>query len=200
MATQVSAKEVSALRARTGAGMMDCKKALIENGGDVDKAVDYLRQKGIAKAEKRVGRSAAQGVIESYVHFNSRVGVLVELNCETDFVARTDDFKALAKDLALHVASSRPIAVTVDEVPEDFILHERSIFEKQVEESGKPEAVREKMVEGKLRKFLQERVLMDQPFVKDDKKTVGQLVKEVSGKLGENVVVRRIARYELGEE
>ncbi len=200
MATQVSAKEVSALRARTGAGMMDCKKALIENGGDIDKAVDYLRQKGIAKAEKRAGRAAAQGVIESYVHFNSKVGVLVELNCETDFVARTDDFKALAKDIALHVASASPIAVTEDEVPEDFIAHERSIFEKQVEESGKPEAVREKMVEGKLRKVLQERVLMDQPFVKDDKKTVGQLVKEVSGKLGENVVVRRIARYELGEE
>lgn len=200
MATQVSAKEVSALRARTGAGMMDCKKALMENNGDLDKAVDYLRQKGIAKAEKRAGRSTAQGVIESYVHFNNKVGVLVELNCETDFVARTDDFKGLAKDLALHVASARPIAVTVDEVPEDFIAHERAIFEKQVEESGKPEAVRQKMVDGKLRKALQERVLMDQPFVKDDKKTVGELVKEVSGKLGENVVVRRIARYELGEE
>ena len=149
MATQVSAKEVSALRGRTGAGMMDCKKALIETDGDVDKAVDYLKQKGIAKAEKRAGRTAAQGVIESYVHFNSRVGVMVELNCETDFVARTDDFKALAKDIALHVASARPMAVTADEIPESVIEHERSIFEAQVTESGKPEAVHAKIVDGR---------------------------------------------------
>jgi elongation factor Ts len=200
MATQVSAKEVSALRAKTGAGMMDCKKALLETGGDVQKAIDYLKQKGIAKAEKRAGRTAAQGVIESYVHFNSRVGVLVELNCETDFVARTDDFKTLARDIALHVASANPIAVTEDEVPADFIEHEKGIFEKQVEESGKPEPVRQKIVEGKLKKLLQENVLLDQPFVKDDKKSVGQLVKEISGKVGENIVVRRVVRYELGEE
>lgn len=200
MTTQVAAKQVSALRAKTGAGMMDCKKALIETGGDIQKAIDYLKQKGIAKAEKRAGRTAAQGVIESYVHFNNRVGVLVELNCETDFVARTDDFQALARDIALHVASANPIAVTADEVPADYIEHEKSIFEKQVEESGKPEAVREKIVEGKLKKLLQEQVLLDQPFVKDDKKSVGELVKEVSGKVGENIVVRRVLRYELGEE
>jgi len=202
MATQVSAKEVGALRGRTGAGMMDCKKALIETNGDVDKAVDYLKQKGMAKAEKRAGRTAVQGVIESYVHFNSRVGVMVELNCETDFVARTDDFKVLAKDIALHVASANPIAVTADEVPESVLEHERSIFDAQVAESGKPEAVRGKIVEGKMKKFLQEQVLLDQIFVKDDKgkKTVGELVKAVSGKLGENVVVRRVVRYELGAE
>jgi len=200
MTTQVAAKEVSALRAKTGAGMMDCKKALIETGGDVQKAIDYLKLKGVAKAERRAGRTAAQGVIESYVHFNNRVGVLVELNCETDFVARTDDFQVLARDIALHVASANPIAVTVDEVPADYIEHEKSIFEKQVEESGKPEAVREKIVEGKLKKLLQEQVLLDQPFVKDDKKSVGELVKEVSGKVGENIVVRRVLRYELGEE
>jgi len=188
------------LRAKTGAGMMDCKKALIETGGDVQKAIDYLKLKGVAKAERRAGRTAAQGVIESYVHFNNRVGVLVELNCETDFVARTDDFQVLAKDIALHVASANPIAVTADEVPADYIEHEKSIFEKQVEESGKPEAVREKIVEGKLKKLLQEQVLLDQPFVKDDKKSVGELVKEVSGKVGENIVVRRVLRYELGEE
>ena len=200
MATQVSAKEVSVLRGRTGAGMMDCKKALIETDGDVDKAVDYLKQKGIAKAEKRAGRTAAQGVIESYVHFNSRVGVMVELNCETDFVARTDDFKALAKDIALHVASARPMAVTADEIPESVIEHERSIFEAQVTESGKPEAVHAKIVDGKMRKFLQEQVLLDQMFVKDDKQSVGELVQGVSAKVGENIVVRRVVRYELGAE
>ncbi len=200
MATQVSAKEVSALRGRTGAGMMDCKKALIETDGDVDKAVDYLKQKGIAKAEKRAGRTAAQGVIESYVHFNYRVGVMVELNCETDFVARTDDFKALAKDIALHVASAKPMAVTADEIPESVIEHERSIFEAQVAESGKPEAVRAKIVDGKMKKFLQEQVLLDQMFVKDDKKSVGELVQGVSAKVGENIVVRRVVRYELGAE
>ena len=200
MATKVSAKEVSALRGRTGAGMMDCKKALIETNGDVDKAVDYLKQKGITKAEKRAGRTAAQGVIESYVHFNSRVGVMVELNCETDFVARTDDFKALAKDIALHVASARPMAVTADEIPESVIEHERSIFEAQVTESGKPEAVHAKIVDGKMRKFLQEQVLLDQMFVKDDKQSVGELVQGVSAKVGENIVVRRVVRYELGAE
>ncbi len=200
MATKVSAKEVSALRGRTGAGMMDCKKALIETNGDVDKAVDYLKQKGITKAEKRAGRTAAQGVIESYVHFNYRVGVMVELNCETDFVARTDDFKALAKDIALHVASAKPVAVTADEIPESVIEHERSIFEAQVMESGKPEAVRAKIVDGKMKKFLQEQVLLDQMFVKDDKQSVGELVQGVSAKVGENIVVRRVVRYELGAE
>ncbi len=200
MATKVSAKEVGALRGRTGAGMMDCKKALIETNGDVDKAVDYLKQKGITKAEKRAGRTAAQGVIESYVHFNYRVGVMVELNCETDFVARTDDFKALAKDIALHVASAKPMAVTADEIPESVIEHERSIFEAQVAESGKPEAVRAKIVDGKMRKFLQEQVLLDQMFVKDDKQSVGELVQGVSAKVGENIVVRRVVRYELGAE
>jgi len=200
MATQISAKDVSALRAKTGAGMMDCKKALQETGGDIDKAVDFLRQKGIAKAEKRSGRAAREGIIGHYVHFNGKVGVLVELNCETDFVARTDDFKELARDLAMHIASARPIAVTADQVPEEILKRERSIFEKQVEESGKPEAVRAKIVDGKLNKLLKELVLMDQPFVKDDKKSVGQLVKEVSGKVGENLVVRRFVRQELGEE
>lgn len=200
MATQISAKDVSALRAKTGAGMMDCKKALQESGGDIGKAVDYLRQKGIAKAEKRSGRTAREGIIGHYVHFNGRVGVLVEVNCETDFVARTDDFKELARDLAMHIASARPIAVTADQVPEEMLQHERSIFEKQVEETGKPAAVRAKIVDGKLNKLLKELVLMDQPFVKDDKKSVGQLVKEVSGKVGENLVVRRFVRQELGEE
>ncbi len=198
MATTISAKDVGELRARTGAGMMDCKKALQDTGGDIDKAVALLRQKGIAKAEKRAGRSAQEGMIGNYVHFNGKVGVLVEVNCETDFVARTEDFQGLAKDLALHIASAKPLAVTADEVPADVVERERAIFEAQVAESGKPEQVRAKIVEGKLRKYFEEHVLMQQAFVKDDAKTIEDLVKEVSGKVGENVVVRRFVRYELG--
>ena len=199
MTTTISAKEVSELRSRTGAGMMDCKKALQDTDGDLDKAVQLLRQKGIAKAEKRTGRSAREGAIGSYLHFNGRVAVLVELNSETDFVARTDDFQNLARDLAMHVASAKPLAVSPDEIPADVMERERAIFEAQVAESGKPEQVRPKIVEGKLKKFYQENVLLQQPFVKDDKKTIDDLVKEVSGKVGENIVVRRFVRYELGE-
>ncbi|MEE8573599.1 MAG: translation elongation factor Ts [Gemmatimonadota bacterium] len=198
MAATISAREVSALRGRTGAGMMDCKKALQETGGDIDKAVDLLRTKGIAKAEKRAGRKALEGMIGSYVHFNGKVAVLVELNSETDFVARTDEFQQLAKDVAMHIASANPVAVTTDDVPADVVERERAIFEAQVAESGKPEQVRPKIVEGKLKKYFKEIVLMEQPFVKDDKKSVADVVKEVSGKLGENVVVRRFVRYELG--
>jgi elongation factor Ts len=193
-----SAKDVAALRARTGAGMMDCKKALEETGGDMEKAVDLLRQKGIARAEKRSGRGAREGVIGSYVHFNGKVAVLVELNCETDFVARTADFQALAKDLALHIASANPLAVSTDAIPADVLAREKAIYDAQVAESGKPEAVRVKIVEGKLKKFYEEGVLLEQPFVKDDAVKVGDLVKAVSGKLGENVVVRRFVRMELG--
>ena len=199
MATKVSAKEVSALRTRTGVGMMECKKALQETDGDLEKAVDLLRQKGMAKADKRAGRVTSEGVIGSYLHFNGKIGVLVELNCETDFVARTDDFRDLANDLAIHVASANPVSVSTDQVPEDIVSRERSIIEKQVTDSGKPEQVREKMVDGKLKKFFKERVLLEQPFVKDDKMSVGELVTQVATKVGENVVVRRFVRYELGE-
>ncbi len=198
MATQIAARDVSDLRGRTGAGMMDCKRALEDTGGDIEKAVDLLRKKGVAKAEKRAGRAASEGAIASYVHFNGRVAVLVEVNCETDFVARTEQFTNLAKDIALHVASANPIAVSADEVPQEIVDREKAIFEAQVAESGKPEAVREKIVDGKIKKFYQERVLLDQAFVKDDKKTVGDLIKEASGTLGENIVVRRFVRYELG--
>lgn len=200
MPKTIAAKDVSALRQRTGAGMMDCKKALEETGGDIDKAVDLLRKKGIARAEKRAGRAAQEGAVGSYVHFNNKVGVLVEVNCETDFVARTEDFQNLVRDLALHVASAKPVAVSAEDLPADVVAKERAIYEAQVAESGKPEQVRGKIVDGKLKKFYQESVLLDQAFVKDDKKSVGDLVKEVSGKLGENVVVRRFARFELGEE
>lgn len=200
MGTTIPAKDVAALRSRTSAGMMDCKKALEETGGDIDRAVEFLRKKGIAQAEKRSGRAATEGVIGSYLHFNGRVAVLVEVNCETDFVARTDEFQQLAKDLAMHVASAKPIAVTADDMPPAVVERERSIYEAQAAESGKPEKVWPKIVEGRVKKFYAQTVLLEQPFVKDDKKRVGDVVNEVAGKLGENVVVRRFVRFELGEE
>ncbi len=194
----ITAKDVAALRARTGAGMMDCKKALEETGGDVEKAVDLLRQKGIARAEKRSGRGAAEGLIGHYVHFNGKIAVLVEINCETDFVARTEDFRTLNRDIALHIASANPIAVSVDAIPAEVLEREKAIYAAQAAESGKPEAVQTKMVEGKVKKFFEERVLLEQAFVKDDSLKVGDLVKAASGKLGENVVVRRFVRLEVG--
>ena len=200
MTKPISAKDVAELRRQTGAGMMECKKALEESGGDMAKATEVLRKRGMAKAEKRAARRASEGVIGSYVHFNGKVGVLVDLNCETDFVARTDEFQALAKDLSLHIASAKPMTVSADDLPEELVAGERRIVEAQVAESGKPEAVKEKIVDGKMKKFCQERALLDQPFVKDDKTSVGQLVKQASAKLGENVVVRRFVRFELGEE
>jgi len=195
---EIPAKQVAELRAKTGAGMMDCKKALEETGGDIEKAIEVLRAKGAARADKRAEREASEGVIGSYVHHDGSVGVLVELNSETDFVARTEDFKALAKEIALHVAAAKPIAVRIEDVPADVVERERRVYRAQVAEEKKPEAVREKIVEGKLKKFYQEHVLLEQPFVKDDKVTIGELVKALSGKTGEKVEVRRFARFELG--
>ena len=200
MSYKPAAKEVAALRERTGAGMMDCKNALEETNGDIEKAVDVLKKKGILKGEKRAGRGASEGLIGHYIHFNGKVAVLVEVNCETDFVARTEAFQNLVRDLAQHVAGTPtpPIAVTTDQVPADVIAREKAIYEAQVAESGKPEAIRTKMVEGKVKKYLEERVLMEQPFVKDEKQKVGDLVKLLSGITGENVSVRRFVRWELG--
>jgi elongation factor Ts len=195
----ISPKQISELRTRTSAGMMDCKKALEEAGGDMDKAAEILRKKGIAKAEKRAGRVAAQGVVVSYIHHNAQVGVLLELNSETDFVARTEAFQQLARDIALHVASADPIGVTPEDIPAEVLERERRIAEEQVAAEGKPENVRAKIVEGKLKKFVAERTLTEQPYVKDDSKTVGQLIKEVSGKVGEAVHVRRFSRFKIGE-
>ncbi len=195
---EISAKQVAELRARTGAGVMDCKKALAEAGGDAAKAEELLRVKYAARAEKRSDRAAGQGVIEIYLHFNGKVATMVELNSETDFVANTAEFRQLAKDIALHVASARPIAVRVADVPADVVERERRVYTAQVAEEKKPEAVREKIVEGKLKKFYQENVLLEQPFVKDDKVTVGELVQALSGKTGEKVEIRRFARFELG--
>ena len=195
---EIPAKLVAELRARTGAGMMDCKKALEETGGDLEKAIDLLRKKGAAKADKRAGREASEGWIGSYVHFDGSVAVLVEVNCETDFVARTDDFQALAKDVAVHIAATNPLTVRIEDLPADVMERERKVYESQVAEQKKPENIRAKIVDGMMRKFYEERVLLEQKFVKDDKRTVGELVKELSGKTGEKVEVRRFVRFELG--
>ena len=195
---EIPAKLVAELRAKTGAGMMDCKKALEEAGGDMAKAEDILRVKYAGKAEKRAAKSAAEGLIESYIHFNGGIGVLVELNCETDFVARTDDFKQLAKDIALQIASARPIAVHVADLPADVVDRERRIYEAQVAEQKKPENIRAKIVEGMLKKYYEENVLLEQKFIKDDKQTVGDLVRAIAAKTGEKVDVRRFARFQLG--
>jgi elongation factor Ts len=197
--TMISPKDVSELRARTGAGIMDCKRALEEAGGDMDKASEILRKKGIAKAEKRTGKTASQGLVVSYIHHNSQVGVLLELNSETDFVARTDDFAELAREIAIHIASADPIGVNPEDIPAELIERERRIAEEQVAKEGKPENLRGKIVDGKIKKFVAERTLLEQPFVRDDKKTVGQLIKEVSGRLGETISVRRFARFKIGE-
>ena len=196
--TGITTQMVAELRNKTGAGMMDCKKALEESGGDMAKAEELLRVKYAARAEKRSDRAAGQGVIEIYLHFNGKVATMVELNSETDFVANTPEFRQLAKDIALHVASAKPIAVRAEDVPAELVERERRVYRAQVAEEKKPDAVKEKIVEGKLKKFFQENVLLEQPFVKDDKQTVGDLVKALSGKTGEKVEVRRFVRFELG--
>ena len=199
--TAISAKDVKELRDRTGAGMMDAKRALQEADGDMAKAEEILKTKGLASVAKRAGRSTGQGRVDAYVHFNNTVGVLIEVNCETDFVANTDEFKQLVKDLALHIASpSAPRYLTRDEVPAEDLENERRIFEAQARELGKPDNVIPKIVEGKLEAFYKETVLPDQPYVKDDSKTIQGLLDELSAKVGEKLVVRRFVRFRLGEE
>jgi elongation factor Ts len=195
-----TAKDVQELRRRTGAGMMECKKALEETAGDMDKAVEYLRTKGITKAEKRAGRTTSEGVITSYIHPPGKIGVLVELNCETDFVARTDEFKTLAREVAMHIASAAPLAVDKDGVPAEAVERERRIAEEQVRASGKPDHLVSKIVDGKVEAFFKQVALLSQPWIREEKKTIGDLVKEASSKLGENVQVRRFVRFQMGEE
>ena len=198
--TDITAAIVKQLRETTGAGMMACKQALQDADGDMERAGEILREKGLASAAKRAGRSADQGLVDSYIHFNNTVGVLVEVNCETDFVANTDEFKVLVKDIALHIASpASPSWVTRDEVPGSLLDSERHIFEVQAKESGKPDNVIDRIVEGKLESFFKDHVLLDQPFVKDDAKTIQQLLDETSARVGEKVAVRRFVRYKLGE-
>jgi elongation factor Ts len=196
----ISAAQVKALRDATGAGMMDCKRALQETGGDIEQATEWLRQKGLARAAGRAGREAKEGRVESYIHFNARVGVLVEVNSETDFVANTDEFKQLARDVALHIASANPRWLSRDDVPEDAIAAERRVAEGQAREQGRPENVLDRIVQGKLDAFFKDNVLVDQPFVKDDKRTIAQLIDETSARVGEKLAVRRFARFELGKE
>jgi len=195
-----TAKDVQELRQRTGAGMMECKRALEEANGDKELAAENLRKKGIAKADKRVGKQTSEGQVTSYIHHNGKVGVLVEVNCETDFVARTDDFKTLAREIALHIASAAPVAVDKDGVPADAVERERRIFEEQARESGKPENIIAKMVEGKVESYYKEVVLLSQPWIREPKKTIGELVKEASARVGENIQVRRFVRFQMGEE
>ncbi len=195
-----TAKDVQALRQKTGAGMMECKKALEETNGDAAKAEQYLRAKGIAKAEKRMGKQTSEGLIGSYIHHNGKVGVMVEVNCETDFVARTDDFKTLVKQIAEHIAAAAPVAVDRDQVPQDKVENERRIFIEQVKSSGKPDHLIEKIVTGKIEAYYRDVALVHQAWVREPKKSIGDLLKEASAKLGENIQVRRFVRFQMGEE
>ncbi len=196
----ISAKDVKELRDRTGAGMMECKTALTEAAGDMERAIDILRAKGAAKAAKRAERETKEGSVGSYIHMGGRIGVLVEIGCETDFVARNDEFQKLVRDIAMHIAAAAPVAVRREDFPADLVERERGIFVEQMKDSGKPEQIWDKIVTGKLDKFFAEGALLEQPFVKNPDITVGQLVIDASAKTGEKIEVRRFTRYALGEQ
>jgi elongation factor Ts len=203
MEAPISAKDVKTLRDRTGAGMMDCKAALVEAGGDLEKAIELLRVKGQAQAAKRGERVASEGVVSSYIHATGKIGVLVEVDCETDFVARTDDFQSFARDVALHIAAAAPQYVSDQDVPEEATAAEQRIFEEQAAADGKPEEVQRKVAEGRMRKWLDEVVLLRQTHVNEDRhggKTIEELRTEIAASTGENVVIRRFARFQIGEE
>ena len=194
----ITASLVKELREKTGVGMMDCKRALVETDGDLEKAVDYLREKGLSKAAKKADRVTAEGLVASYIHGNGRIGVLVEVNCETDFVARNELFQNLAKDLAMHIAMMNPRYVSAEEIPAEELEKERQIYIQAALNEGKPQQIAEKIAEGRLKKYLEEVVLLEQPFVKDDKVKVKELIQQAIAKIGENIVVRRFCRFELG--
>ena len=196
---EITAALVKELRERTGAGMMDCKKALAATEGDMDKAIDFLREKGLAAAAKKAGRIAAEGLVESYIHGGGRIGVLVEVNCETDFVAKTDAFKSLVKDIAMHIAAAHPCYLRREEVPAAELEHEKMVLSEQARNEGKPEKIIEKMVTGRIEKYYKEVCLLEQPFVKDPDKTISDLITESIAKIGENIAIRRFTRYQLGE-
>lgn len=195
----ISAAMVKELREKTGAGMMDCKKALAENDGDVEKAVDFLRKKGLATAQKRAGRAMSEGVVEAYIHMGGKIGVMVEVNCETDFVAKTDDFKAFARNIAMHVAATGPLGIVPEDVPEEVVNREKEIYMDQARATGKPENILAKIAEGKMAKFFKENCLMEQPYVKEPDKTIKDYLTEVIGKTGENITIKRFARFQVGE-
>jgi elongation factor Ts len=196
---EIKSTLVKDLRARTGAGMMDCKKALEESAGDVEKAIEFLRIRGLSKAAKKVGRETSEGLVVSYIHPGNRIGVLLEVNCETDFVARTEDFQNLAKNLAMHIAAASPLAVSREDVPADLLAKEKEVFRAQALEEGKPAAVVDKIVQGRVDKFYAESVLMEQMYVRDNEKKVSDLVNEAIAKLGENIKIARFARFQLGQ-
>ena len=196
---EISAQTVKELREKTGAGMMDCKKALTESGGDMEKAIDYLRKKGLATAQKKSGRVAAQGMVGHYIHMGGKTGVLVEVNCETDFAARSDDFQILVKDIAMQIAAMNPRYVRREDVTEEDLNREKEIYREQAKASGKPDNIVDKIIEGKLKDYYKDACLYDQPFVKDDKMTIEQLITNAIGKIGENIRVRRFTRYVTGE-
>ncbi len=197
---EITAKTVQELRKKTGLGMMDCKKALQETDGDIEKAIEYLRKQGMSAVEKRADRDASEGLIQSYIHQGSRLGVLVEVNCETDFVARTDDFQGFAKDVAMHIAANAPLAVDREALDPDAVERERNILKEQTLAEGKPEKVLDRIVEGRLEKYYQDVCLLEQPFVKDPDRTVKDLLTELRAQCGENVQIRRFVRFVLGDE
>lgn len=197
--TEISAVMVKELRQKTGSGIMDCKKALAECGGDLEKALDFLRKKGLATAQKRSGRETSEGVIESYIHMGGKIGVMVEVNCESDFVAKTDDFRDFAKNIAMHIAAMNPLGLDPEDIPIELIEREREIFRDQAREMGKPEKMLEQIVDGKVNKFYKDSCLMSQPYVKDPKLTIADLLNEVIAKIGENIKIKRFARFQLGE-
>ncbi len=196
---KISAGMVKQLREKTGAGMMDCKKALSEVNGDMEKAVEFLRKKGLATAQKRAGRALNEGIIQSYIHMTGKLGVLVEVNCETDFVAKNEDFQEFAKNIAMHIAASNPLGITPEDVPEDLVEKEKEIYRAQALEMGKPENVIDKIVEGKLKKFYEESCLLNQPYVRDTNLSVADLLNEMIAKIGENISIKRFVRYQIGE-
>ena len=196
---EVTSALVKELRERTGAGMMDCKKALLESNGDMEKAIEFLREKGLAAAAKKAGRIAAEGMVDSYIHMGGKIGVLVEINCETDFVAKTDQFKAFCHDVAMHIAAANPLYVNKEEVPMEALNKEKEILRAQALNEGKPEKIVDRMVEGRIEKYYKEVCLMEQPFVKDPDKTIKDLVSDVTVSIGEKISIRRFTRYERGE-
>jgi elongation factor Ts len=198
--SQITAAMVKELREKTGVGMMDCKKALADNDGDMEKAVDFLRKKGLATAQKRAGRAMSEGTIQAYIHMGGKIGVMVEVNCESDFVAKNEDFQEFARNIAMHIAATNPVAISQEDVSQDVIDKEMEIYRGQAMELGKPENIAEKISEGKLQKFFKENCLMNQAYVKDPEKTIADLLNEQIAKIGENISIKRFSRFQLGED
>ena len=198
--TSINAAMVKQLREKTGAGMMDCKQALVECDADIDKAVDFLRTKGLATARKRAGRAMTEGTVQSYIHMGGKLGVLVEVNCETDFVAKNEDFVEFAKNMAMHIAATNPLGIKAEDVPEEVVNREREIYQSQALETGKPENVVAKIVDGKMNKFFKENCLLNQAYVRDPDLTVEDLLNELIAKIGENITIRRFVRFQTGEQ